>query len=192
MDTSCHGIGVSWELLLWRNCFSFGFVVLPAKGSPAEPTSNPRAPWVLCYVTAVDVLAGRKGRLWNGETFYCRTEGKWRDSQKGKMYGPSKLWSGSAERTGRVCDLTHTGQWLSQAQSCAGKPQEKREVHCPVLLEFWALERPKEQFNANRSWFWNSLEREETLQNLQKKSEVWNWLSLEVVETDSISLFKKG
>lgn len=37
-------------------------------------------------ITAMDVLAGRKGRLCKGDTFHCRTGGKWRDSQKGKMW----------------------------------------------------------------------------------------------------------
>lgn len=171
---------MSWHWCFLRtdalnNFFSFGFLVLLAKGSPAEIGG-------LCCTQRLHHCHGCPCRE-KGETFYCRTEGEWTDSQKGKMCGLSKLWSGRAERTGRVCTLTQDGGF--HGQSCAGKPQEKKEVHHPVLLEFWALERPKEHFNTSCSWFWNSLEQEKKIFKTYNRkvifypfaSEVWNWRS---------------
>lgn len=74
-------------------CFSFVFVVLPAKRSPAEPTSDPHPRWVLCFTQRV--LASLPWRSLQGERGGC---------EMGRLFTVGLKVNGETHRKGRCTD----------------------------------------------------------------------------------------
>lgn len=195
-------------LSICRNCVFLCFCggvpfsqLASEQGQSANVWSTPR---VASQVSVIDVPARSEGRVCNRDTLCPAAEGKWSGATnwKGKICGFSELWCGSAEKTGRTSVLADTGRWMLQARSRAGKPREKRAMCRSMLSEVWALDRPKELFNIKLRHVLKLIGSRRICSKPSREKylfffsavevKFWNCLSQEVVETDSINLFKKG